>query len=83
DGDLDVLSACGGDNTIAWYENSNCVVDFEDLDYFVNQWLVSGDVEANFDWDDNPVPDNRVDLYDFSYLAYYWMMWCPEDWPWE
>jgi hypothetical protein len=65
--------------TIAPY----CVVDFEDLDYFVNQWLVSGDVEANFDWDDNPVPDNRVDLYDFSYLTFYWMMWCPEGWPWE
>jgi hypothetical protein len=65
--------------TIAPY----CVVDFEDLDYFVNQWLVNGDVEANFDWVDNPVPDNRVDLYDFSYLTFYWMMWCPEDWPWE
>jgi hypothetical protein len=60
-----------------------CVVDYEDLGYFVEEWLVSGDVGANFDWDDNPVADNRVDLYDLSYLASYWMMWCPEDWPWQ
>jgi hypothetical protein len=65
--------------TIAPY----CVVNYWDLDYFVDQWLVGGDAEANFDWDDNPVPDNRVDFYDFNYLASYWMTWCPEGWPWE
>jgi len=82
DGDMDVLSASGDDDTIAWYENAPCVVDIEDLYNFASQWLLSGDVEGNFDWGDNPSPENGVDLLDYSYLASYWLDWCPEDWPW-
>jgi len=82
DGDLDVLSSSSNDDKIAWYENTYCDVDTEDLANFINQWLLSGDVEANFDYDSNPVPGNDVDLLDFSYLASYWLNSCPDEWPW-
>ena len=65
-----------------WY-GRGCVVDLVDLYNFTSQWLDSGDVESNFDWEDYPQPENRVDLYDYSYLANYWMSWCPDDWPWQ
>ena len=64
-----------------WY-GRGCVVDLVDLQKFTSQWLDSGEVEANFDWEVYPQPDNRVDLHDYSYLANYWMSWCPDDWPW-
>ena len=55
-----------------------CVVDMDDLLFFLNDWLETGtELEADFVGE-----DNRVDLLDFSYLAGYWMSNCPENWPW-
>ena len=59
-----------------------CTVDLPDLAEFLSQWLLTGDVEANFDWDSNPVPENSVDLYDYSFLASFWLRNCPDSWPW-
>ena len=59
-----------------------CMVDLPDLDNFVSQWLQSGDLDSNFDWQDNPQPENLVDLHDYSTLASYWFEYCPNDWPW-
>ena len=64
-----------------WFK-PGCVVDLEDLCFFAGLWLNSGDVDANFDWEDNPQQGNLVDLYDYSYLTSYWLGWCPDDWPW-
>ena len=74
----------GPDYTLSggfWFA-SGCVVDLEDMSFFAAQWLNGGDIEANFDWSDNPSPQNFVDLYDFRYLAAYWQSWCPDGWPW-
>ena len=55
------------------------MVDLDDLVNFVSQWLESGDVEANLNWDGNP--ENNVDLDDFSIFASYWLCYCSDDWP--
>jgi hypothetical protein len=51
--------------------NADCIVDLDDVDVFVDQWLNEGDCEgetscANFDG------LNNVDFLDFSFLADFW-----------
>jgi len=64
------------------YQVKVCMVTLVDLAEFAHQWLKSGDVPGNFDWNDNPSPDNYVNLGDYSILASSWLGFCPDDWPW-
>ena len=54
-----------------------CIVDLPDLAHFVSGWLLStpglpGDLIGN----------DGVNLYDYNYLATYWLRACPDNWPW-
>ena len=54
-----------------------CIVDFDDLSMFTEQWLLEGaDLDADFDG------NNKVDFSDFAFLASLWMQPCPSGWPW-
>ena len=55
-----------------------CIVDMDDLLFFVDDWLkTEPGLVADFVGD-----DGIVDLLDFTYLAEYWMSNCPSGWPW-
>ncbi len=60
-----------------WPGTTFCIVDLPDLANFTAQWLVSvGSPEADFN------DSGSVDLFDFNYLANYWLRLCPDTWPW-
>ena len=83
-GQPDAGEMSGGDYVLTggfWF-GPGCIVDLNDLAMFCSQWLQSGVIESNFDWQDNPQLDNLVDLYDYGTLASYWLEYCPNDWPW-
>ena len=55
-----------------------CIVGLDDLSYFSDYWLMTGSgLPADF-----LGSDNEVNLIDYSYLASYWMDYCPSSWPW-
>lgn len=51
-----------------------CKVSFEDLGNFVDQWLLTGTLDADLSG------DGEVDFVDYSILADYWLDYCPDDW---
>ena len=83
-GQADAGRLTGGDYVLVggFWHGPTCVVDMNDLAMFCSQWLGSGAIEANFDWQSNPDPENLVDLQDYSTLASYWLEHCPSGWPW-
>lgn len=56
------------------YSILSCKVNFEDLGRFVDEWLMSGTLDADLSG------DNEVDFVDYSILADYWLDYCPDDW---
>ena len=68
----------GGDYVLSggfWAGTTGCVVNLTDLTIFVDQWL-STDPLAAADFDTS----GRVDLADFSELAFWWLQACPAGW---
>jgi len=64
----------------AWGENvgwiTTCIVDFDDLQKFCQQWLQTGPgLIADLDG------SNSVDFIDYSILANEWFDYCPIGWP--
>jgi hypothetical protein len=57
--------------------NPVCIVNYNDLEQFATQWLMSGDNLAA-DFDDS----KTVDFRDYNTLANQWFKFCPVDWPW-
>ena len=62
-------------NSPVAYKVQVCVVKFEDLANFVDDWLESGaglpgDLSGN----------DEVDFVDYGILADYWLDYCPDDW---
>ena len=58
-----------------WPGGPLCVVEFDDFARFAEQWLntksgLAGDLDG----------DNDVDFDDLSWLADYWLWYCPSDW---
>jgi len=60
----------------AKFRIGDCLVDVNDLDIIVQQWLSEGD-QLTFDFDDS----NDVDFGDYSGFAKYWQDQCPYHWP--
>lgn len=56
------------------YNVKACKISFEDLGNFVDQWLMTGTLEADLSGDE------RIDFVDYSILADYWLDFCPDDW---
>lgn len=80
-GQPDAGQLSGGDYSLVggfWSARWMCVVDMPDLARFVEEWLMSGTGLAA-DFDDS----GEVDLFDYSYLANYWLHNCPDSWPWQ
>jgi len=60
------------------YDRQPCIVGFDDLGKFSQQWLEVGpNLEADLDHND------AVNLTDYSILAENWLNYCPFDWPWN
>jgi len=56
--------------------SSVCIVNFDDLANFADQWLMSGDnLDADFD------DSKTVNFLDYNTLANQWFKNCPVDWP--
>ena len=58
-----------------WPGTFGCIVNLTDLRLFAEQWLLTGNVAADFD------EDGTVDIEDFAILAAWWYDQCPADWP--
>jgi hypothetical protein len=56
------------------YNVKVCKVNFEDLANFVDDWLLTGDLDADLSGND------EVDFADYSIFAFYWLDYCPDDW---
>jgi hypothetical protein len=56
------------------YNVKVCKVNFEDLANFVDNWLLTGDLDADLSGND------EVDFADYSIFAFYWLDYCPDDW---
>jgi hypothetical protein len=56
------------------YNVKVCKVNFEDLANFVDDWLLTGDLDADLSGND------EVDFADYSIFASYWLDYCPDDW---
>jgi hypothetical protein len=56
------------------YNVKVCKVNFEDLANFVDDWLLTGDLDADLSG------NNEVDFVDYSIFASYWLDYCPGDW---
>ncbi len=52
-----------------------CIVNLTDLMVFVDQWLATGDLPADFD------DSGSVDFGDFATFSLWWYDSCPGDWP--
>jgi len=80
-GQPDAGTMAGGSYILAggfWPGTRFCLVDLIDLYYFTQDWLKTtgspvGDLSGN----------GRVDLFDYSILATYWLRLCPDTWPWR
>lgn len=57
------------------YNVITCKVNLEDVANFVDDWLLSGDLDADLSGND------EVDFVDYRLLADYWLDYCPDDWP--
>ncbi len=56
---------------------ANPLIDYDDLDSFINEWLLEGPpLAADFNG------NGKVDFNDFAVLAFYWLNNCPSNWPW-
>ena len=79
-GQPDAGNMIGGSYTLAggfWPGSQFCIVDILDLYHFSTYWLmttpgVPGDLIGN----------DGVNLYDYNYLANFWLQMCPNGWPW-
>ena len=58
------------------YNIKACMVNFEDLGNFVDDWLKSGQ-----GWPADLADNNDVDFVDYSIFAEHWLDFCPESWP--
>jgi len=59
-----------------WLVDNACIVGFDDLAQFSEQWLASNpNVPADLDG------SGTVDFADYSTLANSWLALCPDDWP--
>ena len=56
------------------YNAKVCKVTFEDLANFVDDWLLTGDLDADLNGND------KVDFIDYNIFASYWLDYCPDDW---
>jgi hypothetical protein len=56
------------------YNVKVCKVTFEDLANFVDDWLLTGDPDADLSGND------EIDFVDYSIFASYWLDYCPDDW---
>lgn len=56
------------------YNVKVCKVNFEDLANFVDDWLLTGDVDADLSGDD------KVDFVDYAIFADCWFDYCPDNW---
>jgi hypothetical protein len=56
------------------YNVKVCKVTFEDMAIFINDWLLTGHLDADLSG------DNEVDFVDYGILADYWLDYCPDDW---
>jgi hypothetical protein len=61
---------------LADYYVVTCIVNFEDLSRFIEEWLKAGP-----DWSADLYSDGNVDFKDYGILADYWLCYCPADWP--
>ena len=57
------------------YNVKVCVVNYYDLANFVDDWLLTGDLDADLSNND------EVDFVDYAIFASYWLDYCPGDWP--
>ncbi|MHC4659081.1 MAG: hypothetical protein ACYS83_07890 [Planctomycetota bacterium] len=59
-----------------------CKVNYKDLANFVEQWLETG-CNAGNNWCEGADLGgvNTVDFVDYSILAFFWLDYCPDDWP--
>ena len=60
------------------YNVQACRVNWIDLDNFTDEWLDEGPGLAA---DLYPTDSNRVDSFDYSVFADYWLAFCDDDWP--
>lgn len=78
-GQPDAQISSGGDYVLNggyWAGTCGCIVNLTDLSNFVQQWLFEGPgLKADL------YADQKVDLEDFTELAWWWMQNCPPDWP--
>lgn len=56
------------------YNATVCKVNSEDLANFVDDWLLTGDLDADLSGND------KVDFVDYNIFASYWLDYCPDDW---
>jgi hypothetical protein len=56
------------------YNVKVCKVNFEDLANFVDDWLLTGGLNADLSGND------EVDFVDYNIFASYWLDYCPDDW---
>jgi len=78
-GQHDAAYSSGGDYELLggfWPGGPLCIVDFDDLARFVQQWLyVDTGLAADLDGDDD------VDFEDYRIFAQWWRDYCPYGWP--
>jgi len=58
------------------YKVQVCRPGWEDLANFVNDWLKTGP-----GWPADLYSDKNVDFKDFCIFAFYWLDYCPDNWP--
>lgn len=58
-----------------WPGSLGCLVNLTDLSRVAEAWMNIGPVPADLD------ASGKVDMADFAILAYWWLDYCPSDWP--
>ena len=80
-GQHDAAYSEGGDYEILggfWPGEPSYFVDFDDFARFAQYWLETGD---NLPADLYNDPGDIVDEFDLNEFVYYWLYYCPYDWP--
>lgn len=78
-GQPDSAYSSGGNHELLggfWPGGPMCVVEFDDFARFADSWLQTGpDLAGDID------QDSDVDVDDLSWLADFWLGYCPTPWP--
>ncbi len=67
-----------------WVGGVYCFVDFAQFAQFANYWLNAPcDAGNNFCNGSDLDYSSAVEINDIGEMAYYWLDYCPTDWPWK